>query len=187
VATTEYPTPAYPATRLRRAQVVISGVTSTWTDTGVVLLPSDAGLAVLASGVIKFGNLGGGYWAYPEGAYAADTNRPPTGGFPQTYRYEPDAVFRGGWGGAPVLVNPDLPDFCLALALYPDGAGSPPANGTYRGALRPNRGTRWGPEVIPQAPTRVWAIFNDQVGQFGVDNSGSFTLYLSIGGDPSEY
>lgn len=183
--TTEYPTPAYPNRRLRRASVVVDAVTSTWTDTGVVTQPGDAGLSVIVTGFVFFGTPA--YWAYPEGAYAADANRPPTGGFPQTTRYEPQNVFKGGWPLAPVLVNPDLPDFCLALAAMPDGAGAPAANGTFRGALRPNRGVRWGPEVIPAYPARWWAIFNDQVGQFGVDNSGNFTLYLAVGGDPSEY
>jgi hypothetical protein len=180
--TTEYPTPSYPPVRLRQAAVSLNPATSTWTFTGVGTEPGDLGLSVIVTGFTFFGPPN--YWAYPEGAYAADSARPPVGGFPQTTRYDPSAVFSGGWGGAPALVCPDQIDFSVVLALVPRGS-VPAADGSFRGAIRPARGAHFGPQMIPHYAADVYAIFNDQLGQYG-NNSGSFTLYLNVGGDPSE-
>jgi hypothetical protein len=187
-ASYDYPTPAYVPRRLRRGSVALAAVNAGWTDTGILTQPGDAGLAVKVTGQVNFGldiALGKPSWAYPEGPYAAGSGNPPSGGFPQTSLYDPSRIFRLPLPGGAAPICKNIPQFAVGLAFMPDGQGPPALDGTFDAALYPARGHWFGPEAIPSYPARLYAIFNDYVGFFG-DNEHAFTLYLAIGGNPSE-
>lgn len=189
MATPEYPTPAFPDTRVRVATVTLNSASGAWTNTGLVSAPGDTGLRVIVSGGPVLIGAGipitspGPWWAYPEGAYPSGSGFPPSGGYPQTTLYDPSRVairYDTGFGLARCK---NIPIVSVGLGFQPVGAGAPPTDGSFDAALYPARGKWFGPDVIPSVPSLLWAIFNDN--DFS-DNVGSFTLYLSLTGNPSE-
>src|SRR5579862_5561519 len=154
-------------------------------DSGIVVQSGEA-LRVQVAGEINWGGTGSTV-AYPEGAYAASGvtsgSYPPAGGFMAVPYYTPTAVYFPAPGTVANLVAHNLPPFCTAVLLVPDGSGSPAVDGTFTGIqLQPNRGTVWAPYQLPQSggPYRVWIILNDAYLAFG-DNTGSQQVTVERG------